>query len=169
MKVSSELIGNFNCSIERAFKSAILGDATKFLNGYLFQPPVTMFEEDSSWGNIEGYRYPVTEGGLFMKSGRIFLDEILEKEENKYWKWKVYNFENNSLFFTSKGIGEWSVLDAKENQVVVSYKYTFYSKNIFLHPLNWLFVKIQWRGMMKKALIGIQKQAESKETFYYEI
>ena len=105
--------------------------------------------------------------GILLESGQA--REILEKEENKYWKWKVYNFENNSLFFTSKGIGEWSVLDAKENQVVVSYKYTFYSKNIFLHPLNWLFVKIQWRGMMKKALIGIQKQAESKETFYYEI
>ena len=45
------------------------------------------------------------------------------------------------------------------------YGYTYFSKNLLWHPINWLFVKIQLQGMMKKALIGIKAQAESNNDF----
>ena len=48
MNFSYKISDVFNCSLERAFKAPILGDATKFMRGYLFQPPVTGFEDDKN-------------------------------------------------------------------------------------------------------------------------
>ena len=157
----------FNCSIERAYKSPILGDATKYLGGHLFQPPVIGFEDDETWGREGGYRYPITNGNLFLKRGRVFKDEILERVENEYWKWTIYNFEVNSLFFAEKAIAEWRVVRVSENKYEVEYSYDFYSKNIFLQPINWLFMQLQYKGMMKKALKGIKAFAESDQGFIY--
>lgn len=109
MKVRVELTDVFSCSLERAFKAPILGDATKFLNGYLFQPPVIGFEEDETWGQINGVRYPLTNGNLWMPKGRIFTDKILERENDKHWTWMVYDFKLPLLFFAEKAIGEWRV------------------------------------------------------------
>ena len=39
----------FSCEIDRAFKAPILGDATRFLNGYLCQPPIIGFENDENF------------------------------------------------------------------------------------------------------------------------
>lgn len=168
MKSKAEVKDIFNCSVERAFKAPILGDATKFLDGYLFQPGVTGFEEDETWGTPNGIRYPVTEGNLFVKKGRLFTDKILERNENKYWKWTVYDFLTSALFFANKGIGEWTVVEIDKGRIEVTYKYTYYSKNSLLQPVNWLFVHIQLKGMMKRAMAGIKKQAESEDEFIYE-
>ena len=100
MKVKFEIKDLFNCSIERAFKAPILGDATKFMKGYLFQPPVSGFEADTTWGQIKGLRFPITKGNFIVNKGRLFRDEILERIENKYWRWTICNFEIKSLFFT---------------------------------------------------------------------
>ena len=79
MRVSCKIKDVFDCSLERAFKSPILGDATKFMKGYLFQPPVTRFEYDKTWGQINGKRYPINNGNLLVKKGRMFKDVILER------------------------------------------------------------------------------------------
>jgi len=168
MKTRFEITDVFNCSIERAFKAPILGDARRFMKGYLFQPAVTAFEEDETWGQVNGVRYPVTSGNLMVKKGRLFKDEILERNENKFWKWTIYDFKIRSVFFTHKAIGEWHVEKSNQDQIKIIYTYTYYSKNIFLHPLTWLFVNIQIKGIMKRAIKGIKKQAESNETFIYE-
>ena len=99
MKYSYRLKDIFECSEERAFKAPILGDATKFMKGYLFQPPVTGFEEDQTWGQINGIRYPISNGNLFVHKGRMFKDVILERDENKYWKWTIYDFEFKTMCF----------------------------------------------------------------------
>ena len=117
MKTSVEVRSVFNCPIERAFKAPILGDATKFLNGYMLQPPVTGFEDDASWGQKGSVRYPVTSGNLLVKEGRLFTDKVLERVENNYWKWTIYDFQIKSLFFTNKAIGEWYV-DEKEDKTI---------------------------------------------------
>ena len=169
MNFSHEISAVFDCSLERAFKAPILGDATKFMKGYLFQPPVTGFEDDQTWGEINGIRYPINDGNLFVKSGRMFKDVILERRENKYWKWTIYDFEFNTLFFIQKAIGEWEVKNLKENKIKVTYTYTYFSKNRLFIPLTWLLVKIQIKGIMKRAMIGIKEQAESNEPFIYEI
>ena len=66
LQVKVELSDTFNCPVERAFKAPILVDATRFLNGYLFQPAVVAFERDETWGAANGLRYPVTNGNLLM-------------------------------------------------------------------------------------------------------
>jgi len=157
----------FNCSLERAFKAPILGDATKYLDGHFLQPPVVGFEDDETWGEVGGYRYPVTKGNLFLKKGRIFKDEILERIENKSWKWTIYNFEVNSLFFASKAIADWQVKELSVGRYEVSYSYEFYANNFFLQAINWCFMHLQYKGMMKKALKGIKAFAESDQEFIY--
>ena len=36
----------------------------------------------------------------------------------------------------------------------------------FTNPLTWLLVKIQIKGIMKRALMGIKQQAQSNESIY---
>ena len=168
MKVSCKIKDVFDCSLERAFKAPILGDATKFMKGYLFQPPVTGFEDDKTWGQIYGKRYPMNNGNFLVKKGRMFKDVILERIENKYWKWTIYDFVFNSLFFIQKAIGEWNVKELNGNKIQVTYTYTYYSKNWICKPLTWLLVKTQIKGIMKRALVGIKEQALSNEPFIYE-
>ena len=78
MNFSYVLTDVFEFSIERAFKALILGDTTKFMKGYLFQPPVTGFEDDKTWGEINGIRYPINSGNFLVKKGRMFKDVSLE-------------------------------------------------------------------------------------------
>jgi hypothetical protein len=168
MKFTIELSDEFSCSIDRAFKAPILGDATKFLNGYLFQPQVIGFEDDETWGELGGVRYPIMNGNLFTTKGRIFTDKIIEKEINKVWKWIIYDFKIPMMFFAEKAIGEWEVKSIAENKTSVRYSYTYYSKNKLYHLFTIIFSIVQWKGMMKKAIKGIKKQAESSEPFIYE-
>lgn len=165
MKASVKLKAIFNCNIERAFKAPILGDATKFLNGYLFQPPIIGFDDVENWGNINGERVPIIKGNIIVKSHRIFTDKITERNENKNWKWELSNFTSIYLFFAYKAVGEWEVNEILRDKIFVVYKYSYFSKNILCHPINWLFVKIQLKGMMRKAIKGIKKQAELNKAF----
>ncbi|MBL55612.1 MAG: hypothetical protein CMP61_00350 [Flavobacteriales bacterium] len=169
MQYSYQLKDIFECSRERAFKAPILGDATRFMKGYLFQPPVTGFEEDETWGKINGIRYPMNNGNLLVKKGRMFKDVILERVENKYWRWTLYDFEFNSLFFIKKAIGEWSVEELENRKIKVTYTYTYYSKNKLFNPLTWLLVNTQIKGIMIRALAGIKEQAQSDEDFFYNL
>jgi len=169
MKYVCKIKDVFECSEERAFKAPILGDATKFMKGYLFQPPVTGFEDDKTWGQIDGIRYPINNGNLLVKKGRMFKDVILVRTENKYWKWTIYDFEFKTLFFIEKAIGEWELKKLEENKVEVIYTYTYYSKKKIFNPLTWLLVNIQIKGIMVRALAGIKQQAQSGEDFVYEI
>lgn len=167
MKIKVELKDEFSCSIDRAYNAAILGDATRFLNGYFLQPAVIGFEEDETWGEPEGVRYPITNGNYFTPKGRLFTDKIIEKQKNKIWKWMIFDFKVPLMFFAEKAIGEWEVTPLTNNKVAVRYGYSFYSKNRFYHLFTLAFVSIQWKGMMKKAIKGIKLQAESNEPFIY--
>lgn len=168
MKIKATLSDKFYCSIGRAFKTPILGDATQFLNGYFLQPPVVGFEDDSTWGKPGGIRYPVTNGNILTPKGRLFTDKIITRNENEIWKWVIYDFKVPLMFFAAKAMGEWEIVAAKENSIAVRYSYTFYSKNIFYHLFTILFVTMQWKGMMKKALRAIKAQAESDAPLVYE-
>ena len=98
----------------------------------------------------------------------MFKDVILERIENKYWKWTIYDFEFNSLFFIQKAIGEWNVEELNENKIQITYTYTYYSKKWIYKPLTWILVKIQVKGIMKRAIVGIKEQAQSNKPFIYE-
>ena len=167
MKVTVYKKSIFSCEIDRAFKAPILGDATQFLNGYLCQPPIIGFENDQNWGLLDGIRYPLIQGNFFIKTHRIFKDKIIEKKDNRFWKWELTNFTSPYLFFAYKAIGSWEVQKLATGKISILYSYSYFSKNFLCHPINWLFVKIQLKGMMDKALIGIKTQAESNKDFYY--
>lgn len=167
MVVKTTVFGTFDCSLERAFQAPILGDATRFLDGYLLQPPVVGFEEDETWGIVGGIRYPVVRGNGLLTGGRVFTDKILIRDENTYWQWVVYDMTQSSLFFVEKGVGEWRTQPRTDRRVDVSYTYTYYARHRVWYPLTWLFVKVQIRGMMKRAMRGIQQQAESGLPFVY--
>ena len=72
------------------------------------------------------------------------------------------------MFFVDHAIGEWTVAIHSENTVSVEYQYTYYAKHWLHAPVLWLFVKIQIRGIMMRAIKGIKKQAESADAFIYE-
>ena len=66
LKVSFHIKSIFSCDIERAFKAPILGDATQFLNSYLFQPPIIGFENDENLGLLNSVRHLMIRGNFFI-------------------------------------------------------------------------------------------------------
>ncbi|MFT7157294.1 MAG: hypothetical protein ACI8Q1_002311 [Parvicella sp.] len=72
------------------------------------------------------------------------------------------------MFFTKAGVDEWTVETIEEYRHKVTYTYYYTTRNIICAPLNWLFVKIQERGLMKIAIPGIKTQAESNDELYYK-
>ena len=98
----------------------------------------------------------------------MFKDVILEREENKYWKWTIYDFEFKTLFFIERAIGEWEIKKLSDNKTEVIYTYTYYSKKKLFKPLTWLLVNIQIKGIMIRALAGIKLQAQSNDDFIYK-
>lgn len=125
------------------------------------------FEDDKTWGQVNGYRFPVLKGSFLKKSHRVFTDTILERKENELWKWELTEFPTPFLFFAKNALGEWKVATVESDRIKMAYKYTYSSRNIFFQPLNWLFVQVQIKGMMKKAMSGIQIQAEGNDVFMY--
>ena len=93
----------------------------------------------------------------------MFTDTIIEKKENHFWKWELTNFTTIYLFFAYKAIGEWHVNQLSKKKILVTYSYSYYSKGLLYHPINWLFVNIQLKGMMKKVIKKIKTLAELKE------
>ena len=81
MKTIIKVEAEFNSSLERAFKTPILGDATKFLTGYGIIPPVEKFTEDSTWGKINGSRIPHSAKSFMLKGGEIGLDSEVGAEK----------------------------------------------------------------------------------------
>lgn len=157
----------FNCSLETAFKTPILGDATKTLTGYGIIPPVSHFTEDETWGQVNGSRMPHSAKSLLSKGGEIGLDVILAREENKYWKWQVTDFRQWSMGF-SKFQGEFFFQQLNETQVSVRWVYSLSSKNILAYPFHYFFTKVIWNGNMKGAIKRMKTIAESgKASFLY--
>ena len=169
MPIKISFSDTFSCSLQRAYKAPIYGDATRFFTGYRFQPAVTGFLEDDTWGEVGGYRYPTTDGNLFLKPGITFYDVILQKVPNEYWEWAIYDFRSPSLFFLKKCVGTWEVEEQSSQQIHVRFTYQLVPSHWIWTPMCWAFAQVQWRGMIKRAFTGIKAQAESKEVLYYDL
>lgn len=166
MNVKNTIFDSFTCSLERAFRAPIHGDATKILVEYGFVPPVKGFVKDETWGVVGGSRIPIMKGNLFVKEGEYGFDEIFEREDNKYWRWGVTKL-GLSLFFATKAQGEWWTTDNQDGNISIKWTYTYFSRNIFMQPITWLFVKIFWRKIMQNGMQGIKKMAEDEEPYIY--
>ena len=81
--------------------------------------------------------------------------------------WMKSNYVSMGLRFFGVEKGN-SVAIHSENTINVEYRYTYSAKHWLYIPVLWLFVKIQIRGIMIRAIKGIKEQAESADAFIYE-
>ncbi|MCB9284156.1 MAG: hypothetical protein H6563_08805 [Lewinellaceae bacterium] len=167
MKTTVEVRSTFHCSLERAFKTPILGDATLFLVGYGPVPAVERFTQDLSWGKPGGKRIPISAKNFLSKGGEIGVDEVYVREEDKYWKWGVAEFRQWSMGFTEFQ-GELFFTKNADHSVNVRWVYSLYSKSRLAYPFHWLFGHIFWKGQMKIAIQKMKAYAESEAPFLYE-
>ena len=157
----------FHSSLERAFKTPILGDATQFLVGYGPIPAVVRFTEDSTWGKPGGRRIPHSAKSPFSKGGEVGLDEVYVREENSYWQWGVAKFYQWSMGFTEFR-GEFFFEEIQEHTISARWVYTLHSKSRIAYPFHWLFGNIFWKGQMKIGIQRMKAYAESDAPFLYE-
>lgn len=87
MKTKATVSAIFHSSLERAFKTPILGDVTKFLVGYGPVPAVVKITDDATWGKPGGTRIPHGAKNFASKGGPIGIDQVYVREENTYWEW----------------------------------------------------------------------------------
>jgi hypothetical protein len=167
MIVKNTVTANFNCSLERAFKTPILGDATKFLAGYGVVPPVTGFIRDESWGKTGGSRIPMSNGNKWIPKGEMGFDEILVREENTYWKWQVTDFRFWKKVF-SKAQGELFFKDNGDGTVSVKWTYTYHATNLFNYPFIVYFVRAYWKKIMRNGILVMKEHAENGKPYLYD-
>lgn len=167
MKTIVLVESNFYCSPERAFKTPILGDATKFLLGYGVIPAVVKFTEDETWGKEGGHRVPHSASNALSKGGEVGLDEIYVREENKYWKWGVADFYQWSMGFTEFQ-GELFFEEKEKGNVNVKWKYTLFSSSKLAYPFHWFFGNFFWKKQMAIAIRKMKSYAESDAGFLYQ-
>jgi len=166
MVTTAQVQSTFQCSVERAFKTPILGDATQFLVGYGPVPAVVKFTDDATWGKRGGTRIPHAAKTLLSPGGPIGIDEVYEREENVYWQWGVAKFLQASMGFTEFR-GELFFTQNQDGTVHVRWVYTLFSKNTLAYPFHWLFGKVFWKGQMQRAIRNMKVYAESDAAFLY--
>lgn len=166
MKTRIEVETTFNCTLERAFKTPILGDATKFLVGYGIVPAVEKFTDDATWGKPGGQRMAHSAKNVVSKGGEIGIDEVYARVENKYWKWGVAEFRQWSMGFT-EFLGEMYFTEVSANTIKVHWVYTLYSNSTIAYPFHWFFGNVFWKGLMKQGIQKMKLYAESDAAFLY--
>ncbi|MCB0639400.1 MAG: hypothetical protein KDC54_22395 [Lewinella sp.] len=167
MKTTATVEATFNCSLERAFKTPILGDATQFLVGYGPIPAVVKFTDDATWGQVGGTRIPHSAKNLASAGGPIGLDVIYSRNENHYWQWGIAAFYQPSMGFTEFR-GELFFTVIEPEVIRVRWVYNLYSQGPLTYPFHWLFTKLLWRGQMRIAIRRMKAYAESDAPFLYE-
>ena len=157
----------YNCTLERAFKTPILCDVTKVHTGFGIMPKVTHCTDDENWGQIGSSKKVYAAKSLTQKGGFVSVDKVIERIENKYWKFEVNDFQSWILGF-SKFTGEWRTSEIEKNNIVVEYIYTLHSDIMLLYPLNWLFANTIWKTYMKHVLENVKQMAYQNEPYKYE-
>ena len=167
MQTKIKVTTTYNCSLERAFKSPILCDVTKVHTGFGIMPKVTHCTDDENWGQVGSSKKVYAAKSLTQKGGFASVDKVIERIENKYWKFEVSDFQSWMLGF-SRFTGEWRTSEIEKNNVVVEYIYTLHSDIALLYPLNWLFAKTFWKTYMKHVLENVKQMAYENEPYKYD-
>jgi len=144
----------------------MLCDVTKVHTGYWFMPKVTHTSEDEDWGKIGSSKKIHVAQSLTQKGGFGSVDHILEREENKYWKIQVDEFQTWMMGFY-KMVGEWETKELAEGRIHVSYSYTLFSNKPIYYPLNYIFIKTFWRVYMRRVMENIRTMAYNEEPYLY--
>jgi hypothetical protein len=157
----------YGCSLERAFKTPMLSDISKVHTGFFVAPKVTHCTDDDNWGQPGFSKKVFVARSLTQKGGFAFVDKVIERLENKYWKIEVGEFQAWTFGF-SKFVGEWQTTEIEKDKILVEYTYTLHSDNAFLYPFNWLFAKTFWKIYMKRVLQNIRQMIDKKEVYQYK-
>ncbi len=164
-KIVAETI--YDCTLENAFKTPMLCDLSKIHTGYMFMPKVTHTTHDENWGKPGSSKKVYVDKSLTQNGGYASMDRVLEREENKYWKIQVDDFQSWVLGF-HKFIGEWKVTEIENNKVLVKYTYWLHSDIPILYPLNWIFVHFFWKSYMNKVLENVRQMTINNEPYLYD-
>ena len=164
IKVKAET--QYNCSLERAFKTPMLCDVSKVHTGYGLMPKVTHCTEDEHWGQPGSTKKVFVAKSLTQKGGFASMDKVIERVGNKYWKIEVSDFQAWMLGFY-KFVGEWQTTELKEQTILIEYTYTLYAKTPLLYPFHWLFAKVFWKKYMKQVLENVQQMVHREEPYWY--
>ena len=100
MQTKIKVTTTYNCSLERAFKSPILCDVTKVHTGFGIMPKVTHCTDDENWGQVGSRKKVYAAKSLIQKGGFASIDSVIERIENKYWKFEVSDFQTWMLGFS---------------------------------------------------------------------
>ena len=167
MIFKTEVTTIFNCSLERAFKTPMLCDVTKVHTGFGLTPRVTHTTDDDNWGQIGSSKKIFVAKSLTQKAGYASMDRILEREENKYWKIQVDDFQSWMAGFY-KFVGEWKTKQIEVGKIQVDYTYQLHSDKPHYYLLNWLFAKLFWPIYMRRVMHKIKMMAYDKEPYIYD-
>ena len=167
MQTKIKVTTTYNCSLERAFKSPILCDVTKVHTGFGIMPKVTHCTDDENWGQVGSSKKVYAAKSLTQKGGFASVDKVIERIENKYWKFEVSDFQSWILGF-SRFTGEWRTSEIEKDTILVEYIYTLHSDMAILYPLNWLFAKTFWKTYMKRVLENVKQMAYENEPYKYD-
>ena len=157
----------YECSLERAFKTPMLCDVSKVHTGFGIMPRVTHTTNDENWGKPGSSKKVYAAKSFTQKGGFVSVDNILEREENQYWKIQVDNFQSWMLGFY-KFVGEWKTTQLAPNKIMVEYTYSLHANIPLLYPLNWLFAKTFWKIYMRRVLENVRNMAYQDEPYLYE-
>lgn len=157
----------YECSLERAFKTPMLCDVSKVHTGFGIMPKVTHSTNDENWGKPGSSKKVYATKSFTRKGGFASIDNVLEREENQYWKIQVDNFQSWMLGFY-KFVGEWKTTQLEPNKILVEYTYSLHSNVSFFYPFNWLFAKTFWRTYMRRVLENVKDMAYQDEPYLYE-
>jgi hypothetical protein len=135
--------------------------------GYGIMPKVTHCSNDEHWGQPGFTKKVFVAKSLTQKGGFASVDKIIERKENKYWKFEVSNFQSAMLGF-SRFVGEWQTTEIESNKILVEYSYTLHSGITLLYPINWLFANTFWKIYMKRVLENVRQMAYANEPYLYD-
>ncbi|MCY7411025.1 MAG: hypothetical protein LH473_12195 [Chitinophagales bacterium] len=167
MKTKINVSTIYECTLERAFKTPLLCDVSKVHTGYGIMPKVTHCTNDENWGQEGSSKKVFVAKSLSQKGGFASVDKVLERIENKYWKFEVCDFQSWMLGF-SKFEGEWQTTEIENNKILVDYSYTLHSDVAILYPINWLFANTFWKTYMKRVLENVRQMAYNNEPYKYK-
>ncbi len=157
----------YACSLERAFKTPLLCDVSKVHTGYGLMPKVTHTTDDENWGMAGSSKKVYAAKSITQKGGFVSMDRIMERVENKYWKFQVDSFQSWMLGF-DKFVGEWTTTEIEPNKILIEYTYSLHANSAILYPLNWLFANTFWKTYMNHVLENVRLLAYQNEPYLYE-
>ena len=166
MKLKVHLSTTFHCTVQRAFKTPLLCDVTKVHTGFGLMPKVTHCTDDENWGQVGASKKVFVGKSPTQAGGFASVDTILERVENKYWKFEVSDFQSWMLGFT-KFTGEWRTTELNQDEILVDYTYTLHAHNLLLFPLNYLFARLFWKRYMAQVLRNVQQLAKTNEPYQF--